>query len=65
VVLHFVIPQLTLFDASAKVVHSVSEGAVIWTGLPAWVICELTAYAAVYIVLYFAGAYFLFRRRPL
>ena len=65
VVLHFVIPQLTLFDASAKVVHSVSEGAVIWKALPAWVICELTAYAAVYIVLYFAGAYLLFRRRPL
>ncbi|MFC1601000.1 ABC transporter permease subunit [Candidatus Sumerlaeota bacterium] len=62
---HFVIPQLALFDASSKVVHSIDEGTVIWGAMPAWVLGQLTAYAAVYIAIFLAGAYLLFRRRPL
>lgn len=72
--LHFLIPQLTLFDASSKVVHSVSTvlqtqgpslSREVWGPLPAWVLSQLTLYAAVYIAFYLAAAYLCFRRRPL
>ncbi len=68
-VLHFVIPQLTLFDLSSKVINSVDvqKGVtrVVWEPLPADTIGTLTLYGAVYIGLFLGGAYLLFRRRPL
>ncbi|MDP2895922.1 MAG: ABC transporter permease subunit [bacterium] len=57
--LHFVIPQLSLFDLSGKVVHG------IWPPIASWAILALTAYGAVYTVLYLSGSYLLFRRRAL
>jgi ABC-type transport system involved in multi-copper enzyme maturation permease subunit len=63
--LHVLIPQLTLFDLSSKVVHSIDGDIVVWGPLPATVLWQLTAYALVYIVLFLSGAYLLFRRRPL
>ena len=63
--LHFIMPQLTLFDLSSKVVHSIDGDVVVWGPLPAEVLWQLTAYASVYIVLFLSGAYLLFRRRPL
>ncbi len=68
-VLHFVIPQLTLFDLSSKVINSVDVqkgvARVVWEPLPADTIGTLTLYGAVYIGLFLGGAYLLFRRRPL
>jgi len=63
--LHFVIPQLALFDASAKVVHSMHGDHVVWQALPAWVLLTLTLYGFVYVTLFLSGAYLLFRRKPL
>jgi Cu-processing system permease protein len=68
VALHYLIPQLTLFDASAKVVHSMvlDDGVtVLWPNLAAWALVQLTLYGAVYTALYLALAWLLFRRRPL
>jgi ABC-type transport system involved in multi-copper enzyme maturation permease subunit len=68
ILLHYVIPQLTLFDASAKVVHSsiLDDGAtVLWPNLAAWALVQLTLYGAAYTALYLALAWLLFRRRPL
>jgi ABC-type transport system involved in multi-copper enzyme maturation permease subunit len=71
--LHFLIPQLTLFDASSKVVHSVSYLQVdgqrvaqaIWGPIPAGTIVVLTLYAAVYSGIFLLLAYLLFRRKAL
>jgi ABC-type transport system involved in multi-copper enzyme maturation permease subunit len=63
--LHFIIPQLTLFDASSKVVHSMNGAEVVWGALPGWVLWMLTGYAAAYVLLFLGGAFVLFRRRPL
>ncbi len=71
--LHFIIPQLTLFDASAKVVHSVSviqQGQdrvelLVWEPLPWGTVGTLTVYALVYIVVFLTLSYLLFRRKPL
>jgi Cu-processing system permease protein len=63
--LMYATPQLTLFDASAKVVHSVNKGETVWRAMPAWVLYALTGYAAVYSLVFLGGAYLLFRRRPL
>jgi len=57
--LHFIVPQLSLFDLSAKVVHG------IWPPVAAWAFGALTAYGAVYTILYLSGSYLLFRRRAL
>lgn len=65
VVLHFLIPQLTLFDASSRVIHSISDGRLVWGPLPAGVVGALTAYGTAYILVFLGGAYLLFRRRPL
>ncbi|MBN1868315.1 ABC transporter permease subunit [Candidatus Sumerlaeota bacterium] len=65
VALMYAVPQITLFDASAKAVHSVNRGETIWHAMPAWVLYALTGYAAAYSCLFLAGAYLLFRRRPL
>jgi Cu-processing system permease protein len=63
--LHFIIPQLTLFDASEKVVHSMDGANVIWGPLPAGTLWTLTAYGLVYALVFLGGAHFLFRRRAL
>lgn len=66
--LHYLIPQITLFDASAKVVHSsrLEDGAtLLWPNLAAWALAELTLYGAAYTGLYLALAYVIFRKRPL
>lgn len=66
--LHYIVPQLTLFDASAKVVHSVpmADGStIVWPSIASWALAELTLYGSVYTALYLGGAYLLFRRRPL
>ncbi len=66
--LHYVIPQLTLFDASGKVVHSmIGPGgeALLWPSLAGWAIGQLTVYGLLYTGLYLGAAYALFRRRPL
>ncbi len=71
--LHFIIPQLTLFDASAKVVHSVSViqhgqdrvEQLVWGPLPWGTVGTLTVYALVYVVVFLSIAYVLFRRKPL
>lgn len=57
--LHFIVPQLTLFDLSAKVVHEV------WPPIASWAIWVLTGYAAVYTILYLSASCLLFRRRAL
>lgn len=57
---NFTVPQFTLFDLSAKVVHSS-----VWGPIPAWVLCTLSAYAAAFLTVYLGGAYLLFRRRSL
>jgi ABC-type transport system involved in multi-copper enzyme maturation permease subunit len=58
-VLHYLIPQLTLLDLSAKVVHEV------WPPLPFLPMVALTAYALAYIGIFLGLTYLLFRRRPL
>jgi len=57
--LHFLVPQLTLFDLSAKIVHE------IWPPIPAWAVWRLTLYGAGYTAVFLALAYLLFRRRPI
>lgn len=56
---HYIIPQLTLFDLSAKITHN------IWGPVSGRAIGILSVYAAVYILLYMSAAYLLFRRRPI
>jgi ABC-type transport system involved in multi-copper enzyme maturation permease subunit len=63
--LHYIIPQLTLFDASAKVIHSVDEGQVVWGPLSVRVMTTLTLYALAYMSLYLGLAWLFFRRKPL
>ncbi len=58
--LNFLLPQLVLFDLSDKVLHSE-----LWFPLAWPVMLALTAYALVYTGIFTAGAYVLFRRRPL
>jgi ABC-type transport system involved in multi-copper enzyme maturation permease subunit len=56
----YLLPQLTLFDLTGKVVHSEA-----WTPLSAKVMGQLTAYGAVYIILYLMLALLWFRKKPL
>src|SRR5690606_20251151 len=58
--LNYVLPQLTLFDLSAKTVHSES-----WPPLALSTMVQLTIYAGVFIAIYTALAMLSFRRRPL
>jgi len=58
--LNYLLPQLVLFDLSAKTVHSE-----IWTPLPAWVLLSLTGYALAYTLAFTALTHSLFRRRTL
>ncbi len=60
VFLTYFLPQLTLLDLSEKAVH-----AEVWPPLQWSVLLILTAYALVYVVVYFVGALLLFRRRAL
>lgn len=57
IALHYIIPQLTLFDLSAKITHD------IWGPIPLKAMLILTAYGAVYALIYLGAAYGLFRRR--
>lgn len=63
--LHLVLPQLTLLDASARVVHSYDGASRVWGPLPWSVVGQLTLYSIVYIVAYLWLAHLLFKRRPL
>jgi len=58
--LNYVLPQLTLFDLSAKTVHSDT-----WPPLSFQTMAELTVYAGVFITVYTALAMLSFWRRPL
>lgn len=60
VVLNYLLPQLTLFDLSAKTVH-----AEFWPALSLATMSQLTAYAGVFVVVYMGLAMLSFRRRPL
>ncbi|MCC7391108.1 ABC transporter permease [Candidatus Sumerlaeota bacterium] len=59
-VMVFVVPQLSLFDLSEKVVHQET-----WPPVPAHVVVELTAYSLVFSGIFFGIALMLFRRRAL
>ena len=59
-VLNYALPQLALFDLSGKVLHSE-----LWPPLGFQTMAELTGYALVYALVFGAGSYWLFRRRPL
>ena len=59
-ILTYAVPQLTLFDLSAKAVHAEA-----WSPLSWQIMLSLTLYAVVYTGVYFAGAFVLFRRRAL
>lgn len=58
--LTYILPQLTLFDLSAKTVHSEA-----WSPLKLGTMMQLTAYGLVFVALYTGLAYIAFRRRPL
>ena len=57
--LHFIVPQLSLFDLSGKVVHE------IWPPIASWALLALTAYGAAYTFVYLSASYLLFHRRAL
>ncbi|MCB2156770.1 ABC transporter permease subunit [bacterium] len=59
VVVLYAIPQLTLFDASGRIVHG------IWDALSLKTMMGLTLYGAIYTGLYLGLASWLFRRRAL
>lgn len=59
-VLNYLLPQLTLFDLSAKTVHSEA-----WPPLSVAVMTDLTLYGLAFAAAYSALAYLWFRRRPL
>lgn len=59
-IMNYVLPQLTLFDLSAKNIH-----AEVWTPLPFGVLIQLTLYGLFFSGLYWSFAYFCFRRKPL
>lgn len=65
VVLHYVIPQLTLFDLSTKIVHSMQGEKVVWPPVSGVVLFQLTLYAGVYVLVFLAGAFLVFRRKRL
>jgi len=58
--LNFIIPQLTLFDISSKVVHGNT-----WSPIEMWAMRDLTLYAGGYIVVFLGLSYVIFRRRPI
>lgn len=60
IALNFAIPQLTLFDLSAKAVHSEAWGPLTWRPMAA-----LTAYGLFFTFVYFGFAMLSFKRRPL
>jgi Cu-processing system permease protein len=66
--LHYLIPQMTLFDASAKVIHSMvlDDGVTeLWPRLATWALVQLTLYGTAYTALYLGLAWLVFRRRAL
>ena len=66
--LHFLLPQLTLFDASAKVIHDTplpGGGGTLWPSIAPWAIAQLTLYGMIYTAIYLGATSWLLRRRPL
>ncbi|NLD61862.1 ABC transporter permease [Candidatus Sumerlaeota bacterium] len=64
----FVLPQLSLFDLSAKIIHSdykPETNTWVWPPLEATTMAELTLYGFVYTAIFITIAYILFRRKPL
>ena len=57
---NFAVPQFTLFDLTAKLVHSD-----VWDPIPGWVVWTLSAYALAFMLLYLGAAYAMFRRRSI
>lgn len=57
--LHYLIPQLTLFDVSAKITHN------IWAPLSMKSMMTLSVYGLVYSFIFLSMAYVLFRKRPI
>jgi len=58
VVLNYVVPQLALGDLTIKVVHD-------WPPVPAWVLGFWTVDAAVFVAVFFAVGFLMFRRREI
>jgi Cu-processing system permease protein len=59
-VLNYLLPQLTLFDLSAKAVHAEA-----WGPLGANIVTQLTLYGLIFAALYWSLALLWFRRKPL
>ncbi|MGI8906768.1 MAG: ABC transporter permease [Candidatus Sumerlaeaceae bacterium] len=59
-VLTWLLPQLTLFDLTEKVVHSEA-----WEPLSTGILAQLTVYGSVFALVYLSLALLWFRRRPL
>lgn len=59
-IFNIIIPQLTLFDLSAKIVHQE-----VWGPISFWAMRTLTIYAFAYILIFLAAGYLLFRRKAL
>lgn len=60
IILTYILPQLTLFDLSAKTVHSEA-----WPPLQTNVMLQLSVYGFIFIAIYTSLAYAWFRKRPL
>lgn len=71
--MNYGVPQLTLFDLSAKVVHATDwaikngEQVVVirWTPVESWVLGALTLYASFFVLAYLLISHLLFSRRAL
>ncbi len=59
-ILNLVVPQLTLFDLSGKLIHES-----VWDPVSMTVIGQLALYAGAYMVLFLGASHLLFARRPL
>jgi ABC-type transport system involved in multi-copper enzyme maturation permease subunit len=59
-IMNYIIPQISLFDLSAKLVHYE-----VWGPIASWAMIELTIYAFVYIFIFLGLSYFLFKKRPI
>lgn len=60
ILLTYLLPQLAVFDLSAKVLHKE-----IWSPLEFGLLMQVTLYGALYVIVFSLAAHALFRRRPL
>lgn len=60
IILNYIIPQLSLFDLSAKIIHTE-----VWGPIGFWAIRDLTIYAFIYIITFLGISLLLFRKRAL